>query len=353
MASPTQQPVEPGADAAPPPAAQVLQMVLSCLIAQMVHAFVKHGLPDHLAGRPRTAGDLAKVTGLHEESLRRLLRALTGLGMVTQKVPGQFELTPLSSVLTTDDSSGVREMVLLIENLWWPAWAQFPDAIATGRTGTELAHDATLFEFLEQHPSEQAMFIKAMNGINFGQSDAVAEAYDFRDARRVIDIGGGNGTGIAAVLQRYRDVHGVLFDLPSVTEEGGTALGEHAARCELIGGDFFDSVPGGGDVYLLSHVIHDWDRDQCITILRNCREAMAPGGRILIIETVIAPGDGPDLAKVSDMAMLAFTGGMERTEEEYRDLLAAAGLTLTHVIPTQSPVSIVEAKTEPERFHHA
>jgi hypothetical protein len=342
MTSSAQQPAHPPADAGVPPVVQLLQMVLGSLIDQMVHAFVKHQLADELAAGPRTATEVAHATGLHEESLRRLLRALTGFGLVAHDAAGRYDLTPMGAVLTSADDSGAREMALLTEKLWWPSWTEFANAIATGRTGTELAFGTTFFEWLEQHPDEHALFVKAMNAINFGQADAVAEAYDFTGARRVVDVGGGNGNGIAAVLQRYPNVAGVLFDLPSVIQDGGSALGEHATRCELVGGNFFETVPEG-DVYLLSHVIHDWDRERCITILRNCREAMFPEGRILIIETVVPSGDEPHIAKISDMAMLALTGGMERTEDEYRALLGAAGLGMARVIPTPTPVSIVEA----------
>ena len=342
MTSPAQQPVQPGARVGPP--IEPLQLaILGTAVGRMIHAFVKHGIPDQLVGGARSAADVAKVCGVHEESVRRLLRSLTGLGLVTQEAPGRFALTPMSAALTTDDDSGTREAVLLDDTLWLPAWMQFANAIASGKTAIEHAYGTTFFEWLEQHPTEHTMFIKTMNATSFGESAAVADAYDFGEVRRVIDIGGGNGTGIAAVLERYPDVEGVLFDLPSVIKEGGSALGDHASRCELVGGDFFDAVPERGDVYLLSHVIHDWDRERCVTILRNCREAMAPGGCILIIELLVPEGDEMHPAKIRDMAMLALTGGMERTEEEYRDLLAEAGLTLTRVIPTAASVSIVEA----------
>jgi SAM-dependent methyltransferase len=347
MTSPTQQPVRRSADPGPPPEIQLLEMVAGGLqVGQIVYAFVKHGIPDHLANGPRSATEVADAAGVHGDSLRRLLRSLTGLGLVTQVQPGRFALTPLGSFLTSDNTTGLREGLLLAEPLWLPLWSEFANVIATGKTGTELAFGTTFFEWLEQHPEEHALFVKAMNSTSFGEPDAVADAYDFSDARRVVDIGGGNGTGIAAVLRRYPAVEGVLFDLPSVIEEGGSALGDQAARCELVGGDFFDSVTADGDVYVLSHVIHDWDQERCITILRNCREAMAPGGRILIIEAVIPVGDEPHRAKMLDMAMLTFTGGMERTEEEYRDLLGAAGLRLARVIPTRTAVSIVEGVAE-------
>jgi SAM-dependent methyltransferase len=346
MASPTQESTAQVADAGPPPVAQLLEQVYAIAGAQMILAFAQHGIADHLADGPRSAAEIARAAGVHEDSLRRMLRSLTAHGLVEHDGPDRFRLGRLGGLLRSDDESGARDAVLLTEQVWWPFFGALPQVVATGRTGADVVYGTTFFEWLGAHPEAFARFVKAMNAIHSGEADAVAEAYDFSGARRVVDVGGGNGTGVAAVLRRNAGVEGVLFDLPQVIEGGGAALGDEAGRCELVGGDVFDAVPEGGDVYLLSHVVHDWDRERALAILRTCRDAMAPGGRLLVIEAVVPPGDGAHPAKFLDMAMLAFTGGAERTEEEYRDLLADAGLELTRVIPTRSPVSIVEAAAQ-------
>ena len=177
-----------------------------------------------------------------------------------------------------------------------------------------IAYGMGAFEYFEQHPEAGAKFDELMQAINAGEQQAVAEAYPFGEVDLVIDVGGGNGSMLAAILSRHPDVRGVLFDQPSVIGRGAPALQAHAGRCDAIGGDFFDAVPEGADAYLLSHVLHDWPEDGCIRILDSCRRAMRPGGRVLIAEMVIPPDDSPHPGKMSDMVMIAFTGdGMART----------------------------------------
>ena len=182
-----------------------------------------------------------------------------------------------------------------------------------------------------------------MNLINQGEPEAVAESYDFAGVHTLVDVGGGNGSGLAVMLTRHPHLRGVLFDRPAVIEQAAPALAALGDRCELVGGDFFASIPARGDAYLLSHVIHDWDEERALKILRNCREAMGSGGRLLVVEMVIPPGGEPHPGKMLDVMMLSLTGGMERTEAEYSELLQRAGFRLTRVIPTPSAVSVVEA----------
>ena len=207
----------------------------------------------------------------------------------------------------------------------------------------ELAHGMSFFDYLTQHPAAGRNFDVAMNLINQGEPEAVAESYDFAGVRTLVDVGGGNGSGLAAMLTRHAHLRGVLFDLPAVTEQAAPGLAALGDRCEVVGGDFFESMPARGDAYLLSHVIHDWDEERALTILRNCREAMGSGGRLLLVEMVIPPGGEPHPGKMLDVMMLSLTGGMERTEAEYSELLQRAGFRLTRVVPTPSAVSVVEA----------
>jgi DNA-binding transcriptional ArsR family regulator len=322
-------------EAAPnvPPAIQVFAMWQGSLVTRMLQTVADHRIFELLADGPRPTGDLAAATGLHAPSLHRLLRAMTGLGLVSTRSDG-WALTALGEVAL---------------DFGHPGWAlaavdELPRVVATGRTGMELAHGSPVFEYFAGHPEDAAMFDHAMPLMTAGEPEAVAEAYDFTGIRELVDVGGGNGTLLAEVLQRHQLVRGVLFDLPGTIARVTPALMRLPDRCEAVGGDFFDAVPAGADAYVLCHVVHDWPEERCLSILRNVRAAMPPDGRLLIVETVMPAGDEPHPAKLQDMMMLAITGGMERTEQQYTELLGRAGFRLDRVIPTRSPVSVLEAR---------
>ena len=210
----------------------------------------------------------------------------------------------------------------------------------------QLAFGMPVFEYLTQHPQDSANFNRAMIATGAAEPAAVADAYDFSGVRRLVDVGGGIGTLVATVLGRYPLVQGVLFDRPDVIDDARPTLAEHgvAERCEVVGGDFFVALPENADAYLMSHILHDWDDDRCLTILRTCRKAIAPDGRLLLVEMVLPPGDTPHPGQMFDMFMLVMNaGGMERTEEQYGELLHRGGFRLTRVVPTQSAVSVIEA----------
>jgi SAM-dependent methyltransferase len=268
-----------------------------------------------------------------------VLRALTGFGLFSQQADGRFALGPLGEGAAQLDS--YPWFIAAVEEL--------PRTVVSGTTGMQLAHGTSFFEFLAQHPEEGAQFDKLMTTFHAGEKEGVADAYDFSTVDSVVDVGGGNGTFMSAVLPRYEQLRGVLFDLPPVIERARPALARLGDRCEAVAGDFFDSVPAGHDAYVLSHIIHDWDEERALTVLRNCHEAMGPNGRLLLVESVVPPGDEPHPAKMLDMLMLVCTGGMERTEDEYADLLGRAGFRLMRVIPTASPVSVIEAVPTEER----
>jgi O-methyltransferase domain/IclR helix-turn-helix domain len=321
------------ATAALPPPVQVYVMWQGALVTRMMRTVAEYGVTRLLADGPRATADLARTTGLHAPSLHRVLRALTGLGLVRTD-PDGWALTTLG------------EATLEIGH---PPWAdaavdQLPHAVETGKTGMELAHGCSVFEYFARNPEDAAAFDRGLPLITAGVPQAVAEAYDFAGIRELVDVGGGTGTLLAEVLQRHAAVRGVLFDLPRTIAHVTPALQRFADRCEAVGGDFFEAVPAGADAYMLSHVVHDWPEERCLTILRNVRTAMAPDGRLLIAEMIVPPGDEPHPAKMQDMMMLVISGGMERTEEEYAELLARAGFRLDRVIPTRSPVSVLEAR---------
>ena len=228
---------------------------------------------------------------------------------------------------------------------WWSAWGEVLHSVRTGETGLEKALGVSEYEFLEQHPEEASHFNAAMLGFHGAEPAAIVDAFDFSGAQRVVDVGGGSGNLITTILRDNPGLRGVLFDLPQATIDGEKTIAATglADRCRVVAGDFFEAVPDGGDAYLLSHILHDWGEEECLRILSNCRRAMSDQGRLLIVEWVLRPGDEPDPAKLLDLVMLVMPGGQERTEEEYRALLARAGFTLTRVVPTASPASVVEA----------
>jgi hypothetical protein len=331
---------------APPPHAPLLELTFATVVARALYAVTERGIPDLLAEGPRTPDELAAKVGVHPTALLQLLRALAATGIFTHGTDGRFGLTPVSETLVTDHPTAARDMVLTLGGpAFWAAMGEMPAVLETGRTGIEIAFGTSFFDYLRQHPDEELIFNRTMIAVHGGEPAAVAEAYDFSGIGKVVDVGGGLGTMLVTLLQRHPHLTGVLFDAPSVADAAKDTIAAAGleGRCERVGGDFFASVPAGGDAYVLSHIIHDWDVDACHTILRNCREAMNPDGRILIVEMVLPPGAEPHPGKILDVVMLVVPGGRERTADEYGELLAPVGLRVERVVPTASPVSVVEA----------
>jgi SAM-dependent methyltransferase len=331
---------------APPPHAPLLELTFAPVVARALYAVTDRGVPDLLVEGPATPDDLAAKVGVDPIALLQMLRTLAAAGIFIHGTDGRFGLSPVGETLVTGHPTAARELVLTLGSpVFWAALGAMPAVLETGKTGVEIALGTSFFDYLRQHPDEEAVFNRTMIAVHGGEPAAVAEAYDFAGIGKVVDVGGGIGTMLVTLLQRHPHLTGVLFDAPSVAEAAKATIAAAGleGRCERVGGDFFASVPGGGDAYVLSHIIHDWPVDACHTILRNCREAMNPGGRILIVEMVLPPGAEPHPGKILDVVMLAVAGGRERTADEYGELLAPAGLRIERVIPTASPVSVVEA----------
>jgi hypothetical protein len=331
---------------APPPHAQLIQMGAASWVSAVVYAAARLGLADQLAAGPRSAAELAGATGTHAPTLHRLMRTLAGLGILTERDAQRFALTSLGEALKTGAPGSARATQLAFCGpAFWRSWEEMPYSLETGKTGFEKAWGMPVFEYLAQHPEEASHFSEAMVGFHGSEPPAVASAWSFPEKATVVDFGGATGNMLAAILSRHRTVTGVLFDRPHVVRDAPALLESRgvAGRVTIEEGNFFERVPSGGDVYLLSHIIHDWSEDQCLTILGHCRAAMKPEGRLLIVETVLPTGDTPHQGKVQDMVMLVFPGGQERTEAEYASLLGKAGFRLNRVVPTESVVSVVEA----------
>jgi hypothetical protein len=329
-----------------PPHARLIEMATAAWVSMIVHGAAKIGLADHLGSGAKTAEQLAGPTGTHAPSLHRLMRTLAGLGILTEGPARHFSLTPVGEALRTGAPGAARATILTFAGgHLWDVMKEFPHSLATGQSAHEHIAGMPLFEWLGRHPEEASLFGESMVGFHGGEPPAVAAAYDFSGVGTLVDVGGGTGNLITAICARHSNVRGVLFDLPHSEPDAKALIASRGLsdRISIATGSFFERVPEGGDAYVLSHIIHDWNDEQGVTILRNCRKVMPREGRLLIVESVLPPGDTPHPGKVLDMVMLLAPGGQERTEEEYRALLAKAGLRLTHVVPTNSAVSVVEA----------
>src|SRR5262245_18877240 len=320
-----------------PPHVQLIQMAAASWVAATVYAAAKLGLADRLADGPKSAVEVAGAAGVHAPALHRLMRTLAGLGILTERDRQQFALTPLGEALKTGAPGSARATLMAFcGQAFWHSWEEFIYSLETGKTGFERANGMPLFEYLAQHPAEESYFSEAMVGFHGAEPPAVAAAYDFSGVKTLVDVGGATGNMLAAILSSHIGPQGVLFDRPHVVREAPALLESRgvAARVRIEPGDFFERVPAGGDVYLLSHIIHDWNEEQCLTILGHCRRAIASDGRLLIVETVLPTGDTPHQGKVQDMVVLVVPGGQERTESEYASLLDKAGFRLQRVVPT-------------------
>ena len=329
-----------------PPHAQLIQMGTASWVSGVVYAAARLGVADHLASGPKSALELAGPTGTHAPSLHRLMRTLASLGILTERDAQRFALTPLGEALKTGAPGSARgTLIAFCGPSFWHGWEEILYSLQTGKTGFDRAFGMHLFEYLGRHPDEASYFSEAMVGFHGAEPPAVAEAYDFSRFNTVVDVGGATGNMLAAILSRHAGPRGVLFDMPHVVPDAPALLKARGVddRVTIDAGSFFETVPGGGDAYLLSHVIHDWNEEQCLTILGHCREGIKPGGRLLIVEMVLPAGDTPHPGKVLDIVMLVFPGGQERTEAEYASLLGKARFRLSRIVPTASADSVVEA----------
>jgi hypothetical protein len=329
------------------PQARLMEMATAHWVSRCLHTAAQIGLADHLSGTPKTADELAVSTGTHEPSLYRLLRTLAGLGVFAEDDAHRFSLTPLGEALRSGTPGSVRSAVLtLAGEVFTKSLDQLCYSVQTGKTGFEKVFGAPLFAWLADHPANASMFSETMVGIHGDEPAAVAAAYDFSRFDTIVDVGGATGNLLTAILNSHDKPQGMLFDLPHVVGDAPPFIQGHGLkdRITIKAGTFFEDVPSDGDAYLLSHIIHDWNEDECMAILGNCRRAMKPTSRLLIIETVLPTGNDPHPGKMLDMIMLSIAGGRERTEPEYRALLDKAGFRLERIVPTESAVSIVEAR---------
>jgi hypothetical protein len=325
---------------------QLDQMISGYWISQAIYAAAKFGIADHLKGGQKTVEELAGNTGTNPDALYRLLRALASVGIFAEGETRHFSLTPLAEPLRSDVAGSKLALALMMGDEQFRAWAEIEYSIRTGKTAFDKVFGKPAFDYLTEHPDKARIFDAAMVGVHGREANAVLSAYDFSGIGVVADIGGGNGSQITEILKKHNEMKGILFDLPHVIERAKERIQASSLmdRCRLVSGSFFDDVPEGADAYILRHIIHDWDEEKCLTILRNCHRAMRPASKLLVIESVIPAGNERFLGKFLDLHMLLIPGGKERTKDEFWALFERACFGLTRIVATGTEVSIVEGK---------
>jgi O-methyltransferase/methyltransferase family protein len=328
----------------PPPVA-LFRMASSYWVSQAIYVAARLGIADLLKEGPMSYLELAEATASHPASLRRLLRALASLGVLATEQNYTFELTPIGASLQSSGLASVRSMILTLGEEHYHAWGELLRGIRSGEPAFNHVYGMDLFTYLGHTPMARTTFNEGMAEVTSLVSLALLASYDFSAFSQIVEVGGGYGSLIRAILTANPALTGVLFDSPQIIEsaKGYISNVELNGRCQAVGGNFFDSVPRGGDAYILKNVIHAWDDSHGVVILRNCRRAMAENGKVLLVEMLLPLDGAVSLQSLMDLNMLVISGGRERTEPEYREILATAGLRITKIVPTISPYSVIEA----------
>ncbi len=333
-----------------PPAVVMMELILGRFVSQSLSAAAELGLADLMKDGPMSVRELAARVGAHEDALFRLLRVLASVGVFEQVGDEkQFQLTPVGALLRTDVPGSSRDFAYA---LGLPrnsrAWEQLVYSVRTGKAAFDHVFGVDMWRYLADNPKELEDFNRGMTNVASTLHATTIEAYDFSGIETLVDVGGGHGRLLCTILQKYPTMRGVLFDQPHVVagaKANVEAMGV-ASRCEIVGGSFFTSVPAGSDAILMSYILHDWNHDDGVAILKNCREAIRPGGRLIVVDSVLKPGNEPDLGKPMDLHMLVMFGGRERTGKEFEELFKDSGFQFRRIIPTRSPFSIVEGIAE-------
>ena len=322
-------------------------MVVGKWISQSLATVVDIGVPDRLVKGGRRCTDIARETGVSEDGLYRLLRALASVGVFSESADRRFKLTRMGQLLRSDHPESLAGYARFTgDDSTWRPWGRLGYSVKTGMPAFDNVFGAPIFEYLSRNPDVAAVFNGAMTSISAAEARAVSAAYDFKGIETLMDVAGGHGVLLATVLHRRKRMRGVLFDLPHVAA-GAAATFTRAGltgRVRIESGDFFKELPTGADAIIMKHIIHDWDDGSATRILQTCHRALGPRGKVLIVDPVVPPGNVPHYGKLLDLEMLVLTPrGRERTKTEFAKLLRRAGLRLSGVISTGSPLSIVEA----------
>ncbi len=330
-----------------PPPAQMVLLLGGFRISQALYAAAALGVADQLVAGPAPAEVLAERAGAHAPSLYRLLRTLASVGVFTEPEPGVFALTPLGQTLASGQPGSMRDVIIMFMETHYAPFGELLHTIRTGQPAAEHLYGEPFFTWLSHHPEQAGRYTGAMANLTGGFKTAAIASLTLDDAHTIVDVGGADGTVLAAILAAHPHLRGVLFDLPHVITAAPQTLARQSVedRAECVGGDFFDSVPAGGDAYLVSLVLHDWPDRQAQRILANIAAA-GRGARLLVLDFVVPPGDAPHMSKISDLNMLAMMGGKERTGPEWRELLQGAGFTGIEIRQTGTPFSVIQATAQ-------
>ncbi len=333
---------------APAPQEIVMQAGLAYIVSSCLGVAVKLGVPDLIETEGTTLGLLAERTKTKKDFLYRVLRVLEMAGIVSQPEAGKFALTAAGALLRSDANGSLHDIIeFMTDPLHFQLYSGLRSSIETGATTFEHMFGEPFFSWTThaENADETAVFYRAMTSFSNMCIPAFLEAYDFSAFKVLVDVGAGHGAIIRAVLNAHPSLKGVIADMPSVMAGAREAIARDrlADRCSVEPCDFFVSVPAGGDGYFMKHILHDWADDQAVAILKNIRKVIATNGKLLLGEAVIESGPAPHPGKLIDIEMIAFVGGKERTEPEFRDLLSRGGFKLNRVIPTKSPLSLIEA----------
>lgn len=326
----------------------VLQLATGYIASISIHIAAKLGIADLLKDGPKSITDLAAATQMQEDRLYRVLRALASVGVFTEIGKRSFALTPAAEMLRSDVQGSIRPMAIWMgDPMHFRVYAEMPHSVQTGSLTFDRVHGKPVFEYFPADPAQSEVFNNAMTCLSSVVIPAVLEAYDFSGIGTLMDVAGGHGAMLRAILEKYPDMRGVVTDLDHVVD-GAKQMPENQSishRCEFLCADFFSEVPAHADAIIMKHIIHDWDDDKAIVILQNCRKALAgrKNARVILVESVISTDNSPELGKLIDLEMMTFTGGRERTEEEFRKLFASAGLRLNRIVPTKAPLWVVES----------
>jgi ubiquinone/menaquinone biosynthesis C-methylase UbiE len=327
-----------------PPRIIMSQMIFGFVVSKAIYCVAKLNIADTLSAEgPMNSSALAARSGAHEESLHRILRALASIGIFREDEKGNFSLTPMGECLRDDSPDSVKAMALGVGDVWFKAYTELLYSVETGKGGFEHAIGMPVFDYLTTHPEEGKIFDRMMTDIHGGETEPMIKTYDFSTFKTIVDVGGGNGEVITSILKSNKNLKGILFDLPEVINRARQNISSKGLedRCKLETGNFFESVSKGGDAYIMRHIIHDWSDPDAVTILTNCRKAMNPGGKVLVVEAVIQEGNEPSPFKLLDITML-MVGGKERTKKQFENIFSQAGLKLNRVISFQNDLSVVE-----------
>ncbi len=326
-----------------PPEVRLASGLFGYMLSRAISVAAELALADHLVAGPRYYTDLAALAEVDQRALHRVLRLLAAAGVFQETSPGTFALNDVAELLRSDHPHSLRAFAVMATSpSHWLPWGRLSDTLRSGLSGSRHAFGTDIFSWMQRKENrrEWEVFNAAMTSFSASAAMMVTEVHDFSQCRRIVDVGGGHGLLLSRVLEHAPQATGVLFDLPGVVESAG----ELDPRIERVGGDFFKSIPAGGDTYLLKYIIHDWSDESCVKILRNVAAGMEPSGRVLVIEAVMPEAPGPHPAKFMDVNMLAMTeGGCERTASEFGELFSKAGLRLDEIKPTQGWVSVIQA----------